>query len=132
MYAMEHSGLRQSRSAFRTYAAGVLLVLLATVLRTVTSVTSNLISANVSVGALCVDALVLRIAAGSALVANFFSLFTSSMFFACFVRYWSLALPFVFYAYLNLSSCSLLFHLFLTSPAPSASFTHTHSTCTIA
>jgi hypothetical protein len=49
MYAMEHSGLRQSRSAFRTYAVGVLLVLLATVLRAVTSVTSNLTSANVSV-----------------------------------------------------------------------------------
>jgi hypothetical protein len=55
MYAMEHSGLRQSCSAFRTYAVGVLLVLLATVLRTVTSVTSNLISANVSVEGLCVD-----------------------------------------------------------------------------
>jgi hypothetical protein len=58
MYAMEHSGLHQSRSAFRTYAVGVLLVLLATVLRTVTSVTSNLISANVSVEGLCVDWLV--------------------------------------------------------------------------
>jgi hypothetical protein len=49
MYAMEHSGLRQSRSAFRTYAGGVLLVLMATVLRAVTSVTSNLFSATVSV-----------------------------------------------------------------------------------
>jgi hypothetical protein len=58
MYAMEHSGLCQSRSAFRTYAVGVLLVLLATVLRAVTSVTSNLISAKVSAEALCIELLV--------------------------------------------------------------------------
>jgi hypothetical protein len=57
MYAMEHSGLRQSRSAFRTYAVGVLLVLLATVLRAVTSVTSNLFSATVSVKGHSVDML---------------------------------------------------------------------------
>jgi hypothetical protein len=71
MYAMEHSGLRQSRSAFRTYAVGVVLVLLATVLRAVTSVTSNLISAKVSAEALCVDWLqCFELWWGSALVAD--------------------------------------------------------------
>jgi hypothetical protein len=48
MYAMENEGAKQSKVQFRMYALGVLLVLLATILRAVTQVTSNLTSANVS------------------------------------------------------------------------------------
>jgi hypothetical protein len=49
MYAMENEGAKQSQEEFRMYALGVVLVLLATILRAATQVTSNLTSANVSV-----------------------------------------------------------------------------------
>jgi hypothetical protein len=48
MYAMENEGAKQSKEQFRMYALSVVLVLLATILRAVTQVTSNLTSANVS------------------------------------------------------------------------------------
>lgn len=47
MDAMEHEGLARSRVPFRTYMGSVAVVLLVTMFRAVTQVTSNLISANV-------------------------------------------------------------------------------------
>ena len=48
MYAMEHGGRGSGRVAFRVYVLGVLLVLLTTMLRAFSQVTSNLASANVN------------------------------------------------------------------------------------
>jgi len=48
MDAMEHDGVARSTVSFRTYMLSVGVVLLATMFRAVTQVTSNLISAQVS------------------------------------------------------------------------------------
>lgn len=48
MDAMEHDGVARSTASFRTYMLSVGVVLLATMFRAVTQVTSNLISAQVS------------------------------------------------------------------------------------